>query len=728
MDFSVSKERGPDITRLNLMPDNEKETKENKGGSKLPSIPGRNKQGQNGQGGANGKPNRPRIPPWVIAVLFLGLVAYQLYAIFDPQRDSQSITVPYSVVEQQVTSGNVSQVTLTDTAIQADLKEAVSWDRRTEALVTPPAEGETVQGVSTGQSIRANLPPVENPGLLTSLNENNVVVRAESDSSSLLSTLVVTLLPFLLIVGLIVFMGRQMSRGQQNVFGFGRSKARQHDPERPQVTFADVAGEEEAKQELTEVVDFLRNPAKYHQLGARLPRGVLLVGPPGTGKTLMARAVAGEAGVPFFSVSASEFVEMFVGVGASRVRDLFDKAKQNAPAIVFVDELDAVGRQRFAGLGGSNDEREQTLNQMLVEMDGFETNQEVIIMAATNRPDVLDPALLRPGRFDRQVVVGLPDKTGREAVLNIHARGLPLAADVDLSSIARGTTGFSGADLANLVNEAALTAARRNRKEITPADFEEALDKILLGTTRTGLMNPKEREVVAYHEAGHALVAHFTKGSDPLRKVSIVPRGRALGVTVQMPEEDRHNYSRTFLQGRLAMLLGGRAAEMEVYDEVTTGAENDLKEATSLARRMVGLWGMSPEMGPVYLGTGEEHVFLGREIVQDKAYSDATANRLDTSVRGMVEGALARALQVNQEQRDKLDALVAALLEHETLDATQVTQILGPHSEMDMEAGVTPQQPATIEAEAEAAAEADRNEANDGVSPPLVSVASVDGS
>ena len=723
MDYGVSKEPRPDISRLNLMPDNDKE---NKTSSKLPSIPGRNKQGQNGQGGGtNGRSGRPRIPPWVIAVLFLGLVAYQLYAIFDPQRDSQSITVPYSVVEQQVSSGNVAQVTLTDTSIQANLKEPISWDRRTEALVTPPADGQAQQGVSTGQSIRANLPPVENPGLLTSLNENNVVVRAESDSSSLLSTLVVTLLPFLLIVGLIVFMGRQMARGQQNVFGFGRSRARQHDPERPQVTFADVAGEEEAKQELTEVVDFLRNPAKYHQLGARLPRGVLLVGPPGTGKTLMARAVAGEAGVPFFSVSASEFVEMFVGVGASRVRDLFDKAKQNAPAIVFVDELDAVGRQRFAGLGGSNDEREQTLNQMLVEMDGFETNQEVIVMAATNRPDVLDPALLRPGRFDRQVVVGLPDKTGREAVLNIHTRGLPLSTDVDLASIARGTTGCSGADLANLVNEAALTAARRNRKEITPADFEEALDKILLGTTRTGLMNPKEREVVAYHEAGHALVAHFTEGSDPLRKVSIVPRGRALGVTVQMPEEDRHNYSRTFLQGRLAMLLGGRAAEMEVYDEVTTGAENDLKEATNLARRMVGLWGMSPDLGPVYLGTGEEHVFLGREIVQDKAFSDATANRLDTAVRGMVEGALERALYLNKERRDRLDALVAALLEHETLDAKEVTAILGPHSEMDIEAGVTPQQPATIEAET--AAESTRDQESDGGSPPLVSVASVDG-
>ncbi len=709
-------------TRAYNSTDNDKDSKPQ---SRLPTLPGRGKPGPGGANGTTGK-GRPRIPPWVIAVLFLGLVAYQLYAIFDPQRDSQNITVPYSVIERQVTSGNVSEVTLSDTTIQASLKEPISWDRRAEQIVTTGTSDDD-QSVVQGDRIKATLPPVENPGLLPALEANDVVVKAESDSSSLLSTLLVTLLPFLLIVGLIVFMGRQMSRGQQNVFGFGRSRARQHDPERPQVTFADVAGEEEAKQELTEVVDFLRNPAKYHQLGARLPRGVLLVGPPGTGKTLMARAVAGEAGVPFFSVSASEFVEMFVGVGASRVRDLFDKAKQNAPAIVFVDELDAVGRQRFAGLGGSNDEREQTLNQMLVEMDGFETNQEVIVMAATNRPDVLDPALLRPGRFDRQVVVGLPDKTGREAVLNIHTRGLPLASDVDTSSMARGTTGFSGADLANLVNEAALTAARRNRKEITSADFEEALDKILLGTARTGLMNPKEREVVAYHEAGHALVAHFTPGSDPLRKVSIVPRGRALGVTVQMPEEDRHNYSRTFLLGRLAMLLGGRAAEMVVYDEITTGAENDLKEASGLAKRMVGMWGMSPDLGPIYLGTGEEHVFLGREIVQDKAFSDATANRLDMAVRGMVEGALDQALRLNTEYREKLDALVVALLEHETLDAKDVLQIFGPAGPLDIEAGMEPQLPDTIEATELEQQQAEKAGAEDSMSPEesLISAANV---
>ena len=598
----------------------------------------------------------------------------------------------------------MAAVTTTDTRIDAELKESITFDReRQEVVANAPADAANDQ-IATEDRLRATLPTaLENEQLLPLLREQNVRINAETGGDSLLTTLFFSLLPFLLIIGLIVFMGRQMSRGQQNVFGFGRSKARQHDPERPQVTFADVAGEDEAKQELTEVVDFLRNPAKYHSLGARLPRGVLLVGPPGTGKTLTARAVAGEAGVPFFSVSASEFVEMFVGVGASRVRDLFEKAKSNAPAIIFVDELDAVGRQRFAGLGGSNDEREQTLNQLLVEMDGFDTNIEVIVMAATNRPDVLDPALLRPGRFDRQVTVGLPDRTGREAILNIHTRGLPLANGVDKALIARGTTGFSGADLSNLVNEAALTAARRNRKEITSADFEEALDKILLGTTRSGLMNPKEREVVAYHEAGHALVAHFTPGADPLRKVSIVPRGRALGVTVQTPEEDRHNYSRTYLLGRLAMLLGGRAAEITVYDEVTTGAENDLKEAASLSRRMVGLWGMSDEVGPVYLGTGEEHVFLGREITQDKSFSDATSERVDAAVREMVEGGLDRALDLTRRFRVQLDALVAALLERETLDVKDVTAIFGPPSQMDIEAGIVPKQPATVEAAGAAA-------------------------
>jgi cell division protease FtsH len=650
----------------------------------------------NGQGGPLSPSRRPRIPGWVVVALLVVLAGWYFYQWLVPRDGTDRQSVPYSVVLNQVESDNVTTATITATTIESDLKTAIRWDDQNQQVIA--ATDQNASQFPEKSKIKATIPPPvrsNNQALIALLSEHGVTINGKTDNGSLLTGFLVSVLPFFLILGLIIFMGRQMTRGQQNVFGFGRSRARQHDPERPQVTFADVAGEDEAKAELEEVVDFLRNPAKYHQLGARLPRGVLLVGPPGTGKTLTARAVAGEAGVPFFSVSASEFVEMFVGVGASRVRDLFERAKTNAPAIIFVDELDAVGRQRFAGLGGSNDEREQTLNQLLVEMDGFETNQEVIVMAATNRPDVLDPALLRPGRFDRQVVVGLPDRKGREAILAIHSRGIPLAKEVDLAGIARSTTGFSGADLSNLVNEAALTAARRNRKEILNADFDEALDKVLLGTTRTGLMNPKEREVVAYHEAGHALVAHFTPGADPLRKVSIVPRGRALGVTVQIPEEDRHNYSRTFLLGRLAMLLGGRAAEMVMYDEITTGAENDLKEAASLARRMVGLWGMSEEVGPVYLGTGEEHVFLGREIVQDKAYSDATAQRVDNAVREIVEQALERAIELNRRFRKQLDTLVGALLERETLDASEVTDLFGPPTPLDIEAGITPRQPAT---------------------------------
>ncbi len=648
-------------------------------------------QPQNKKGGGQPQPperRTPRIPTWVVASLIIALVGWYIWEFFGPSDDENITGVTYTAVTEQIAAGNVERATLGESSIEVELNEPIRWDTENDRIDNnAPADN---ANITETDHIDATLPQgVDNPTLLASLEATDAVIEGRTSSGSLWTGLLFSFLPFLLFLGLIIFMGRQMGRGQQNVFGFGRSKARQNDPERPQVTFADVAGEDEAKQELMEVVDFLRNPAKYHALGARLPRGVLLVGPPGTGKTLTARAVAGEAGVPFFSVSASEFVEMFVGVGASRVRDLFDKAKTAAPAIIFVDEMDAVGRQRFAGLGGSNDEREQTLNQLLVEMDGFETNQEVIVMAATNRPDVLDPALLRPGRFDRQVTVGLPDKRGRIAILAIHTRGIPIQGAVDLEHIAKSTTGFSGADLSNLVNEAALTAARRNRKEILPEDFDEALDKILLGVARSGLMNDREKEVVAYHEAGHAIVAHFTPGSDPLRKVSVVPRGRALGVTVQMPDEDRYNYSRTYLLGRLAGMLGGRAAEMVVYGEITTGAENDLKQATSLARRMVGLWGMSEDVGPIYLGTGEEHVFLGREITQDKSFSDATSERLDAAVREMVENALQQALAINVKYREKLDGLVVALMEKETLDAPQVLEIFGvPPVPEDYEAGM----------------------------------------
>lgn len=653
------------------------------------------KQRQKGEGPEDPEPPRrtPRIPTWIVAVVILALVGWYVWEFFGPQDDPSVTDVPYSVVTEQIDADNIRKATLSDTEVKVELKDPINYDTENERVdANAPTDDENIEQTS---ELEATTPQgIENADLLDRIQATDATIAGKASSGSVWTSVLFSFLPFLLFLGLIIFMSRQMGRGQQNVFGFGRSKARQNDPERPQVTFADVAGEDEAKHELMEVVDFLRNPAKYHALGARLPRGVLLMGPPGTGKTLTARAVAGEAGVPFFSVSASEFVEMFVGVGASRVRDLFEKAKTSSPAIIFVDELDAVGRQRFAGLGGSNDEREQTLNQLLVEMDGFETNQEVIVMAATNRPDVLDPALLRPGRFDRQVTVGLPDRKGREAILGIHTRGLPVGPKVELDRIARGTTGFAGADLSNLVNEAALNAARNNRKEIISDDFEEALDKILLGVARSGLADPKEREVVAYHEAGHALAAHFTPGSDPLRKVSIVPRGGAGGVTIQMPEEDRGLYSRTYLLGRLIGMLGGRAAEIVVFEEITTGAENDLKQATSLAKKMVGVWGMSPEVGPIYLGSGEESVFLGREITQDKSVSDSTAQRVDAAIHELVSNALKQAVALNREYRDRLEALVAALLEKETLDGREVVEIFGSGATTeDHEAGMERQSP-----------------------------------
>ena len=654
---------------------------QNPGDGRNSRPPGQSPGGGNNSNKPKGdapEPRRSRIPSWVVVVLLVGIAGWYIYNYFIPQDETTYDTVSYSAFWEQVDSDNVATAIFTEARIRGEFSNAILYDPETNTIVQSSDATDTTITVTEFQT---RVPPpqqTDNTALIDTLRANGVVIEGDTDSGSIWTSVLISFLPFLLFLGLIIFMGRQMTRGQQNVFGFGRSRARQNDPERPQVTFADVAGEDEAKQELTEVVDFLRNPAKYHQLGARLPRGVLLVGPPGTGKTLTARAVAGEAGVPFFSISASEFVEMFVGVGASRVRDLFEKAKANSPAIIFIDELDAVGRQRFAGLGGSNDEREQTLNQLLVEMDGFDTNQEVIVMAATNRPDVLDPALLRPGRFDRQVTVGLPDRKGREAILTIHSRGIPVAKTVDLGIIAKSTTGFSGADLSNLVNEAALTAARRNKKEIQMSDFDEALDKILLGTARGGLLSEQERKVVAYHEAGHAIVAHFTPDADPIHKVTIVPRGRAAGVMMQRPDEDRTNYSRTYLLGRMAVALGGRAAEQVVFDEITTGAESDLKTTTGIARRMVGTWGMSDEIGAVYLGTGEEHIFLGREITQDKAFSDATAQRLDAAVREMVDAALTQAMETVKTHRVDLEKLVAALLDKETVDSNDVIELLGP--------------------------------------------------
>jgi cell division protease FtsH len=620
---------------------------------------------------------RSRIPAWVLWAMLAILAGWYVFQFFGPETDPPA-EISFSDFIGIVDEGIVSSVVIEGQRLEGELTQELRWTG--EVFLLPEQElpaDITPEDVRDEIEFRTTIPLDAQPILTSTLIENGIETSVRRETSSIFPDILFGFVPLLIFLAIIIFIARNMTRGQQNVFSFGKSKAKMFDAERPQITFADMAGEAEAKQELSEVVDFLKHPQKYHELGAKLPRGVLLIGPPGTGKTLLAKAVAGEAGVPFFSVSASEFVEMFVGVGASRVRDLFTRAKAASPSIVFVDEMDAVGRQRFAGVGGSNDEREQTLNQLLVEMDGFDDRQEVIVLAATNRPDVLDPALLRPGRFDRQVTIGLPDKAGRVAILQIHTRGIPIDKDLNLESIAGGTPGMSGADIANLVNEAALTAARNNRKTVTRQDFEVALDKIILGTVRAALLNEDDRRVVAYHEAGHAIVAHFSPGSDPLRKVSIVPRGRSLGVTIQTPDEDRYNYSRKYLLARMATIMGGRAAEQIVFGEITTGAQNDLKEATSLARRMVGLWGMSDEIGPLYLGTGEHHVFLGRELGQDRDVSGKTLDRADEAVQRMVRAALLQAEQMLADRITELDTLAELLMAEETIEEDRITEILG---------------------------------------------------
>jgi cell division protease FtsH len=624
--------------------------------------------------------SRPSFPIWILWALLITLFAYSIYTYFWSSGDPQ-ISLSYSQLLEQVEEGNVSAVTIRGEEVTGEFSSEMRYyDGQVFGPDDSLPSGTDVADVVASAEFDSAVPENTQPDAVAFMTERGVAVTARPSSNGMFGSLLFLAIPLLLFIAILFFIGRSMSRGQQNVFSFGKSKAKVYDPERPKLTFNDVAGEEESKAELEEVVQYLKNPAKFHSIGARLPRGILLVGPPGTGKTLLAKAVAGEANVPFFSVSASEFVEMFVGVGASRVRDLFEKAKTNSPAIIFVDELDAVGRQRFAGVGGGNDEREQTLNQLLVEMDGFDPQQDVIVIAATNRPDVLDPALLRPGRFDRQVTVGLPDKRGREAILKIHTRGIPVDPNLDLALIASATPGFAGADLANLVNEAALLAARRDKQVVEKEDFDLALDKIILGTERSMVMNEHEKKVVAYHEAGHAICAHFSPGADPLRKVTIVPRGRALGVTIQAPEEDRFNYSRSYLLGRLVVIMGGRAAERLVFDEITTGAQNDLKEATMLARRMVGLWGMSEEIGPIFLGMGEQHVFLGREMGQDREIGEKTIDRADEAVRRILYDAMERAEEMLQEYRGKLDELAEALIRDETVDRDQLFEMLGQHA------------------------------------------------
>ena len=613
-------------------------------------------------------------------MIFIVLLAWNAFLLFG-QTGSSSVEVPYSAFLAQAKHNNVDQVTFNGQAINGTFRQQIQWPPPSAAPGSSPgaspAAGTTQQPPQSYTSFTTIIPPLGDRALLPILESNGVTIVAKNvGGGSFLLDLIVGILPVALIIGVILYMGRQMQRSQQGIFGFGGSRARLYDAQKPSVTFADVAGEDQAKAELAEVVDFLKMPDKYRRLGARLPRGVLLIGPPGTGKTLLARAVAGEASVPFFSISASEFVELFVGVGASRVRDLFTKAKEAAPAIVFVDEIDAVGRQRGAGLGGGNDEREQTLNQLLVEMDGFDAATNVIVIAATNRPDVLDPALLRPGRFDRQVTVGFPDRVGREAILRIHTKDLPLAPKVDLGTLAQATPGFSGADLANLANEAALRAARAGKDLVGPEEFEEALDTVILGTRQAGLTNEEERRTVAYHEGGHAIVARLTPGADPVNKVTIVPHGQALGVTEQRPMDDRRNYPLDYLLGRLAVSLGGRAAEEIAFGQPTTGAENDLKQATALARRMVGLWGMSEELGPVSYGVGETQPFLGRELAAPKEFAEATAARIDAAVAAYINSAHDQARAILSRERAALDALAAELVAREVVSAARIDEIL----------------------------------------------------
>ena len=518
----------------------------------------------------------------------------------------------------------------------------------------------------------------EDPDLVRTLREKGVRIKAKpADDSFSLVAILVSWFPMLLLIGVWIFFMRQMQSGGGKAMSFGKSKAKLLNEDQQKVTFKDVAGVEEAKVELEEIIEFLQNPKKFTKLGGKLPKGVLLVGPPGTGKTLLAKAIAGEAGVPFFSISGSDFVEMFVGVGASRVRDLFTQGKKNAPCIIFIDEIDAVGRHRGAGLGGGHDEREQTLNQLLVEMDGFESNEGVILISATNRPDVLDPALMRPGRFDRQVVVPRPDVRGREKILEVHTKNMPLEKDIDLAIIARGTPGFSGADLANLVNEAALLAARRNRETVSMTELDESKDKVLMGVERKSMIiSEEEKKSTAYHEAGHALIAKLIPGTDPVHKVSIIPRGMALGITQQLPVDDRHTYSRDSLLARIAILMGGRVAEELVLDEISTGAGNDIERATEMARKMVCEWGMSEAMGPLSFGKKEEQIFLGREFAQHKDYSEATAAKIDEEVKRIVTESYERATGLIKKNLKYLQKLTDELLVKESLEGAEIDEII----------------------------------------------------
>jgi cell division protease FtsH len=597
-------------------------------------------------------PLQKNIALWLV----ISLVFVMIYHLFNQPKTAQ-MDVIYSDFLSYVDKSQVTEVTI---------------------------QGDNISGrLSTGKAFKTYAP--KDAGVITLLKEKGVRISAKPlDDSPWYMTVLVSWLPMLLLIGVWIFFMRQMQGGGGKAMAFGKSRARLVTDKTKKVTFADVAGIEEAKAELQEVIDFLRDPKKYTRLGGRIPKGLLLVGQPGTGKTLLARAIAGEADVPFLSISGSDFVEMFVGVGASRVRDLFNQGKKNAPCIIFIDEIDAVGRHRGAGLGGGHDEREQTLNQLLVEMDGFESNEGVILVSATNRPDVLDPALLRPGRFDRQVVVPLPDVRGREKIFEVHARKTPLAEDVDFAVIARGTPGFSGADIENLVNESVLFAARFDKDKVSMSDFEFAKDKVLMGTERKSMViSDTEKRNTAYHESGHALVARMLPGTDPIHKVTIIPRGQALGVTQQLPVDEKHTYPREFLTNNIVILLGGRAAEELVLKDFTTGAGNDIERATALARKMVCEWGMSEAMGPLSYGKKEEQIFLGREFATHKDYSEKTAQKIDKEVARIVMTSYESAKQILSDRMDILNRIASELLEKEVLNAPELDALIGIRPSQD---------------------------------------------
>jgi cell division protease FtsH len=592
------------------------------------------------------------------------LVAAIFFSTLWPSGEEGSAQITYSEYMKILQDDNMESgdVIVKENILIGKTKRPISLDGSTTKTVT---------------QFKTVLPYVDD-NVVNEWKERNVQINFKTPSSEW-TVILVNSLPWILILVVWIFIARRMQGGggTKGIFSFGKSRAKMVTEDKTKVTFADVAGADEAKQELQEIIDFLKDPAKFQRLGGKIPKGALLLGPPGTGKTLLAKAVAGEAGVPFLSMSGADFVEMFVGVGASRVRDLFETGRKHAPCIIFIDEMDAVGRHRGAGLGGGHDEREQTLNQLLVEMDGFDTKEGVILIAATNRPDVLDSALLRPGRFDRQIVVDRPDVRGREGILKVHTKKIPLSADINLEVLAKGTPGLSGADLANLVNEAALLAARKNRDKVMMGDFEEAKDKVMMGMERkTMIISEEEKKSTAYHESGHVLVSRLLPDTDPVHKVTIIPRGRALGVTSYLPIDEKHNYSRNYLLSMLAQLLGGRAAEKIVFNQFTTGAGNDIERATEIARKMVCEWGMSETLGPVTFGKKEEEIFLGREIAKHRDYSEATAQEIDREVRTIITAAQEKAEKLLKGNLKKLHALSAALLDHEILDGDQIDRIL----------------------------------------------------